>query len=83
MTKKNEMSIKEKIHFGMDTLRLLCLENNYNFLGVAIPNEGGESFYRTTILDKEYRKDILVQLLQTECGMNENSAEDVAPYVEH
>ena len=34
-------------------------------------------------LDKKYRKEILMELLQTECGMNENSAEDVAPYVEH
>lgn len=83
MTKFNKMSLKEKLHFNMDTLRLFCLENGYNFLGVAIPNEGGEAFYRTTITDKEYRKDILIQLLQTEVGMNKDSAEDIGPYAEH
>lgn len=80
MTKFNEMSLKEKLHFIMDTLRLACLENGYNFLGVAIPNKGGEAFYRTTITDKEYRKAILIKLLQTEQGMNKDSAEDITPY---
>ena len=31
------------------------------------------------LLDKKYRKEILMELLQTECGINKNSAEDVAP----
>jgi hypothetical protein len=80
MTEFHEMSVKDKVKFAMDVLRKHCLDNNYNFLGVAIPNEGGEAFYRTTITDKEYRTDILIQLLQTEQGVNKDSAEDIAPY---
>lgn len=83
MTKFNEMSVKDQIKFAMDVLRKHCLDNNYNFLGVAIPNEGGEAFYRTTITDKEYRTEILIQLLQTEQGMNKNNAEDIEPYAKH
>lgn len=83
MTEFHEMSVKDKVKFAMDVLRKHCLDNNYNFLGVAIPNEGGEAFYRTTITDKEYRTDILIQLLQTEQGVNKDSAEDIGPYAEH